>query len=84
MTGRRRLARRPRGAPHPGRPGCQAPAGARAGLTGLRRGRDPLVLRTRRQYLVVGTLRGTVRFIAVGAPTLSDKRLKRLLEHIPG
>jgi len=52
-------------------------------LTGLRRGRDPLVLRTRRQYLVVGTLRGTVRFIAVGAPKLADARLKQLLEHIP-
>ena len=53
-------------------------------LTGLRKGRDPLVLRKRQQYLVVGTLRGTVRFIAVGAPKLSDGRLKQLLEGMPG
>ena len=53
-------------------------------LTGTRRGRDPLVLRTRREYLVVGTLRGTVRFIADAAPKLADARLKQLLEGIPG
>ena len=34
--------------------------------------------------VVVGTLRGTVRFIAVGAPKLADARLKQLLERIPG
>jgi hypothetical protein len=53
-------------------------------LTGTRQGRDPLVLRTASQYLVVGTLRGTVRFIAVAAPKLADARLKQLLEGIPG
>jgi len=33
---------------------------------------------------VVGTLRGTVRFIADATPKLSDARLKQLLEGMPG
>jgi hypothetical protein len=47
-------------------------------------GRNPLVLRESKQYLVVGTLSGTVRFVADATPKLADKRLKQLLDQMPG
>jgi hypothetical protein len=53
-------------------------------LTKTRRGHNPLVLREHKQFLVVGTLGGRVRFVAVATPDLSGKRLKQLLDQMPG